>query len=78
MSGIRFPKEFGNIDKFSIEFGCRIIANFEYPFTLGRIAVFDFFQNLNLFRNHLSLEGIEGKFRINYFMINYLQVAIIV
>ncbi len=40
LSGIRFRKEFGNIDKFSIKFGCRIIANFEFPSKFGRIAVF--------------------------------------
>jgi len=40
LSGIRFRKEFGNVDKFSIEFGCRIITNFEFPFKFGRIAIF--------------------------------------
>jgi len=39
LSGIRFRKEFGNVDKLSIEFGCRIITNFEFPFKFGRIAV---------------------------------------
>jgi len=42
---IGFRKEFGNIDKFSIEFGCRIIDNFEFPFKFGRIAVFEIFIN---------------------------------
>ena len=37
---IRFRKEFGNIDKFSNEFGCRIISDFEFLFKFGRIAVF--------------------------------------
>ena len=39
MSGIRFRKEFGNIDTFRIEFGSRIIANLKFPFKFGRIAV---------------------------------------
>ena len=47
MSGIRFRKEFGNIDKFSIKFGCRIIANFDFPIKFGRIAVFYFFIQIN-------------------------------
>ena len=41
MSGIRFGKEFGNIYKFSIEFGCRIIANFEFPFELLYLIIFN-------------------------------------
>ncbi len=40
MSGIRFRKEFGIIHEFSIEFGCRIIAIFEFPFKFGGIAVY--------------------------------------
>jgi len=28
------------MDKFDIEFGCRIIANFEFHFKFGRIAVY--------------------------------------
>jgi len=40
---MRFREEFGNIDKFSVEFGCRIIAIFEFLFKFGRIAVLIFY-----------------------------------
>jgi len=39
LSEIRFRKEFGITHKISIEFGCRIIAIFEFHFKFGGIAV---------------------------------------
>jgi len=64
LSGIRFRKEFDNIDKFRIEYGCRTIANFEFPFKFGRIAVFSNFDFIFLilssellYLSHLNLQS---------------------
>jgi hypothetical protein len=57
LSGIRFRKEFGNIDKFSIKFGCRIIANFEFPYKFGRIAVLLEITKIIKFRSDLDIKN---------------------
>jgi len=75
LSGIRFRDEFGNIDKFRIEFGCRIIDNFEFPFKFGRIAV-SFFFILNSLRLLANLSRQELSQNKSILKSNFLIVLV--